>query len=86
MKVSMWLEDAIAAGAFIALVASTPLVLSLEREAPKFDATADEIVYWKRHERQSRDCRGQQYVAHCCEDARTDLTCIDGEIKWTSIK
>ena len=36
----------------------------------------EEIAYWRRHERNQALCRGQTYVAHCCEDAREDVTCL----------
>lgn len=77
MRVSLWLEDAIATAAFLCVLAFAPLVLSLER-APSIDQDA---AWHRRHERQSADCRGQQYIAQCCEDARTDLTCITAELK-----
>jgi len=41
----------------------------------------EDFLWMQRHERQSRECRGQQYVAHCCADARTDLTCIEFDLK-----
>ena len=36
-----------------------------------------EISYWYRHERNSRLCRGQNYVWQCCSFAKDhgDLTC-----------
>lgn len=38
-----------------------------------------EIAYWRRHERNQELCRGQTYIAMCCEDAREDLTCLTHE-------
>lgn len=79
-KVSLWLEDAIAAASFLALlVFGPPLVLSLDK--PVIDPIADDIAYWRRHEVNARHCRGQQYVMQCCTDARPDLTCIDANLK-----
>ena len=45
------------------------------------ERATEDTAWYLRHERQSAQCRGQQYVAACCEDARTDLTCIDAELK-----
>ena len=71
------LNDALATLAFMALLMLTPFVLSLERPV-----AADHDAAWhRRHEANSAACRGQQYVAVCCEDARTDLTCISAELK-----
>lgn len=78
-KVSLWLEDAVAAAAFAALLAFVPLVLSLDK--PAIDPLAEDMSWYRRHERQSAECRGHQYIAQCCENARTDISCIDAEIK-----
>ena len=81
MKVSLWLDEAIAVAAFAALLATTPAVLSLERDPVA--VLDDDNAWYRRHERNSRECRGQQYIAVCCEHARTDLTCIDANLKWS---
>lgn len=39
----------------------------------------EEYAYWRRHERNSRLCRGQDYVEMCCTDGRPDLTCLTHE-------
>ena len=41
----------------------------------------EEYAYWRRHERNQALCRGQTYVAQCCEDAREDVTCLTREIQ-----
>lgn len=41
--------------------------------------TLDEIAYWRRHERNSAECRGQTWISQCCTDAREDLTCLKPE-------
>jgi hypothetical protein len=67
----------------VALAALVVIVLyegSLAQEREKLRQDAD--AWYRRHERQSAACPGQQYLAQCCENARTDLTCIDGEIRW----
>jgi hypothetical protein len=40
-------------------------------------AQLEEIGYWKRHERNQRECRGQTWIEQCCTDARPDLTCLN---------
>jgi hypothetical protein len=69
------LNDVLATLAFMALLMLTPFVLSLDRPV-----AADQDAAWhRRHEANSAQCRGQQYVAQCCEHARTDLTCISAD-------
>ena len=75
--------------ALLVLALALLLVGALDRSSPEVTAAlvraADErkavlpedYAWYRRHERQSRACRGQQYVAQCCEDARSDLTCIN---------
>lgn len=77
-----WLsiDDALAVVAFVALLLGAPFLLALN-EQPTLDATAEDMSWYRRHERQSAECRGQQYVAQCCTDARTDLTCIEVHLK-----
>lgn len=78
----MSLDDALAVVAFAALLGLVPVVLSLEEPHESTPAMADDYAGWLlRHERNSRACRGQQYVAQCCTDARTDLTCIDANLE-----
>jgi hypothetical protein len=81
-KVSLWFEDSLATAALLGLFAACVAVLHLERkEADPAFLPLEEVAYWKRHERNSAECRGQQYIAQCCSDARTDLTCIYADIK-----
>jgi len=72
----------IALGLAVALL----LVGALDRNSPEVTAAmvraADErkavlpedYAWYRRHERQSRACRGQQYISQCCEHAREDVT------------
>jgi hypothetical protein len=51
---------------------------ALVQEASERKAVLPEDYAWyRRHERQSRACRGQQYISQCCEHAREDVTCLD---------
>ena len=71
------LDDALAVVAFVALLIGAPFILALVKPEP-----IDHDAAWhRRHESHSAQCRGQQYVAVCCEDARTDVTCIDANLK-----
>lgn len=73
----MSLDDALAVAAFVALLFGAPFILALVKPEP-----IDHDAAWhRRHEANSRACRGQQYVSQCCENARTDLTCISAELK-----
>ena len=61
----------------------TPLLLeeAIRDADQRKELPPEEIAYWRRHERNQRLCRGQTYVAQCCEDAREDLTCLTREIE-----
>ena len=71
------LDDALAVVAFVALLLGGTSILALVKPEP-FDHDA---AWHRRHEANSAQCRGQQYVAVCCEHARTDLTCIDANLR-----
>ena len=71
------LDDALAVVAFVALLIGAPFILAFDRPMP----TDQDAAWHRRHEANSAACRGQQYVAQCCEHARTDLTCISAELK-----
>ena len=74
----MSLDDVLAVVAFIALLYGSTFILALAKPP----VPADQDAAWhRRHEAHSAQCRGQQYVAQCCEAARTDLTCISAELK-----
>jgi hypothetical protein len=79
-RISLWFEDSLATAALLGLLAASVVVLHLER-VPTASIPNDDLAYWRRHERNSAECRGQQYIAQCCTDARTDLTCIYADIK-----
>jgi hypothetical protein len=56
---------------------SSKVTSQLVREADhRKELPPEEIAYWRRHERNQAECRGQTYVAHCCDDGREDLTCL----------
>ena len=72
----------IALGLAVALL----LVGALDRNSPEVTAAMvratderkavlpEDYAWYRRHERQSRACRGQQYISQCCEHAREDVT------------
>lgn len=45
------------------------------------DLLPEDYLWYRRHERASTQCRGQQYVSQCCEDARTETTCVYATLK-----
>jgi len=71
------------------LAGSLLLVGALDRSSPEVTAAMvrasderkavlpEDYAWYRRHERQSRACRGQQYISQCCEHAREDVTCLD---------
>ena len=71
------LDDALAVVAFVALLLGSPFILALAKPEP-----ADHDAAWhRRHKANSAACRGQQYIAVCCEHARTDVTCISADLR-----
>jgi hypothetical protein len=64
-------------------ISSSEVTASLVREADERKELPPEVLeelgYWRRHERNSRLCRGQTYVSQCCTDGRSDLTCLNPE-------
>ena len=63
----------------------------LDRNSPEINAALvqeaserkalppSEIAYWRRHERNQALCRGQTYVAQCCDSSfdRAEPTCLN---------
>ena len=74
------LDDALAVVAFVVLMVGSPFILALAKPPVPTDQDA---AWHRRHEANSAQCRGQQYLAQCCEAARTDVTCIDADLRRT---
>ena len=75
----------------LGIIALALLVGAVDRQSPvaleahirdadqRKELPPEERAYWKRHERNQRLCRGQDYIEQCCTDARPELTCLTHE-------